>query len=99
MAYYRDSFYFRELGYLSRYSYWAMRWMAGESGFDSQQGQKPTFRQAQGPTQPPIQRVPGTLSIVVKWQGCEADDPLTIAVFKNGGGIPPLPHTPSWHNA
>jgi hypothetical protein len=73
--------------------------MAGESGFDSQQGQKPTFRQAQGPTWPLIQRVPGTLSMVVKWQGCEADDPLTITVIKNGGGILPLPHMSSWHDA
>jgi hypothetical protein len=30
-------------------------------------------RMAVGPTQPPIQWVPGAFSLGVKWPGCEAD--------------------------
>jgi hypothetical protein len=46
---------------------------------------------ALGPTQPPIQRVPGSLSLGVKWQGGEADlSPPSSAKAKNGGAIPPL---------
>jgi hypothetical protein len=56
---------------------------------------------ALGPTQPPVQWVPGALSLGVKWLGHEAD------------GLPPSsaeakecielylhsPNTPSWHGA
>jgi hypothetical protein len=46
-------------------------WMIGRSGFDSRQGQRifpvaSVSRPALGPTQPPVQRVPGVLSPVVK---------------------------------
>jgi hypothetical protein len=38
---------------------------------------------ALGPTQPPIQCVPGALSLGVKWLGCEADhSPTTTAEVK-----------------
>jgi len=55
-----------------------MGWMTGVLGFDSWQGLG-TFlfttlsSTALGPTQPPIQWVPGALSLGVKWSGCEAD--------------------------
>jgi hypothetical protein len=55
--------------------------MVGVLGFDSQQGQGIFFftamsRMALGPTQPPIQWVPGAVSLGVKWPGCEADHSL-----------------------
>jgi hypothetical protein len=41
-------------------------------------------RMALGPTQPPIQWVPGALSLGVKWPGCEADhSPPSSAEVKN----------------
>jgi hypothetical protein len=41
-------------------------------------------RLALGSTQPPIQWVPGVLSLGVKWQGCEADHLLpSSAEVKN----------------
>jgi hypothetical protein len=48
------------------------------SRFDSWQGLgifflTTVFRMALGPTQPPIQWVPGTLSLGIKWPGHEAD--------------------------
>jgi hypothetical protein len=53
-----------------------------------------------GPTQPPIQWVPGALSRLVKRQGREADySPPSSAEVKNVGAIPPLPHTSSWRGA
>jgi hypothetical protein len=57
-------------------------------------------RLALGPTQPPIQWVPGTLSTGVKQLGHEADHspPFSFEV-KNGGAIPPLLHVSSWHSA
>jgi hypothetical protein len=49
---------------------------------------------ALGPNQPPIQWVPGVISLGVKQLGCEADhSPPSSAEIKNGGAIPPLPHT------
>jgi hypothetical protein len=69
--------------------------------FDSLKGKEIVLlttasRQALGTTQPPIQWVPG-----VKRQGREADghSPSFSAEVKNGGAIPPLPHTSSWHGA
>jgi hypothetical protein len=51
-----------------------------------------TSRPALGPTQPPIQLVPGAVSLGVKGQGREADHtPPSSAEVKNGGVIPPLP--------
>jgi hypothetical protein len=53
-----------------------------------------------GPTQPPIQRVPGPLSPGVKMPVREADhSPPSSAEVKNGGAIPPLSHMSSWHGA
>jgi hypothetical protein len=48
--------------------------------------------------QPPIQQAPGTLSLGVKRPWHEAGhSPLSTAEVKNGGTIPPLTHTASWH--
>jgi hypothetical protein len=45
-----------------------------------------------GPTQPPIQWVPGALSLVVKRPGREADhSPPSSAKVRMRGAIPPLP--------
>jgi hypothetical protein len=53
-------------------------------------------RAALRPTQPPIQWVPGVLALKVKRPGREADNSLpSSAEVKNGGAIPPLPHTSS----
>jgi hypothetical protein len=42
----------------------------------------------------------GFLSPGVKWPGREADHSSpSSAEAKNGGAIPPLPHTSSWHSA
>jgi hypothetical protein len=47
-----------------------------------------------GPTQPPVQWVPGTLSPGVKRQGREDDpSPQSSAEVRNGGGILRLLHT------
>jgi hypothetical protein len=49
-----------------------------------------------GPIQPPIQWVPGALSVRVKWLRHEADhSPQSSAKVKNGGAIPPLPNMSS----
>jgi hypothetical protein len=58
-------------------------------------------RPALGPTQPPIQWVPGTLSLGVKWPGFEADhSPPSSAEIKNGSEIYlHSPNTPSWRGA
>jgi hypothetical protein len=53
-----------------------------------------------GPTQPPIQWLPGALSPWIKWQGRDANlSPPSSADVKKGGAIPPLPHMSSWHSA
>jgi hypothetical protein len=61
-----------------------------DRGFDSRQGLGISLfttasRPALGPAQPPIQWVPGALSLGVKWPGREA--------------IPQLPSTCSWTGA
>jgi hypothetical protein len=49
-------------------------------------------RPALGPTQPPIQWVPGALSLGVKRPGREADQsPVSSAEVRMRGAIPPLP--------
>jgi hypothetical protein len=50
--------------------------------------------------QPPIQWVPGAISLGIMRPGREADhSPPSNAEMKNGGAIPPLPHTYSWRDA
>jgi hypothetical protein len=54
-----------------------------------------TSRPAVGPTQPPIQCVPGAVSPGVKRQGREADhSSASSAEVKNGDAIPVVPHIP-----
>jgi hypothetical protein len=48
-------------------------------------------RLALGPTQQPIQWVPGALSLGVKRPGHEADNSPSTAEFENSGSISPLP--------
>jgi hypothetical protein len=51
------------------------------------------FRQALGPTQPPIQWVPWVIPPGVERPGREADhSPPSSAEVNNGGVTPPLPH-------
>jgi hypothetical protein len=59
------------------------------------------FRPTLGPIQPPIQWVPGALSLGgFKQWGHQADhSPPSSAEVKKGAAIPPLPHMPSWHTA
>jgi hypothetical protein len=49
------------------------------------------------PTQPPIQRIPGVISPVLKQAGHEADHsyPSNVEV-NNDGAIPPFSHMSSW---
>jgi hypothetical protein len=58
-------------------------------------------RIALGPTQPPIQWVPGVLSLGVKWSGREADhSPSSSAEVKECVEMYlHSPNTPSWHGA
>jgi hypothetical protein len=65
----------------------------GGPGFDSRQGKEiflysTASRATLGPTQPPIQWVPGALSPGVKRPRCEADhSPPSSAEVKRGGDI------------
>jgi hypothetical protein len=77
---------------------------AGSPGLDSRQWKVFLFSTAStpalGPTQPPIQWVPGVLSPGIKRQEREADhSPPSSAEVKNGGAIPPLLRMSSWRGA
>jgi hypothetical protein len=49
-----------------------------------------------GPTQPPIQLAPGSISLLVKLPERESDNsPASSAKVKNDGAIPPLLHASS----
>jgi hypothetical protein len=68
----------------------ATGWTTGQSGFDSRRGQRifplaSVSRPALGPTQPPVQWVPGVLSPGVKArQGPDADhSPPSSAEVEN----------------
>jgi hypothetical protein len=54
-----------------------------------------------GPTQLPIQWVPGAVSLGVKWPEREADHspPSSAESQRMRGAIPPLPNTPPWRDA
>jgi hypothetical protein len=54
-----------------------------------------------GPTQPPIQWIPGALSLGVKRPGREAyhSPPSSAGGQRMSGAIPPFPNTPSWRGA
>jgi hypothetical protein len=73
----------------SWYSDWAMGWTIGVLGFDSRRGLEiflftTASRMALRPNQPPIQGVPGALSLGVKRPGREADNsPSSSAKVKN----------------
>jgi hypothetical protein len=88
-------------GQLSQYSdgLWA-----GLPGFYSRHGTIFLFSTASrpdlGPTQPPIQLVPGATSLRINWSGREADHSFPSSVeVKNGEAIPQLPHISSRHCA
>jgi hypothetical protein len=74
------------------------------SGFDSRQGNEifvysTASRPALGPTQPPIQWVPGNRLVGVKWPERESNhSPPSTAEVKNGGAVPSL-YISSWHGA
>jgi hypothetical protein len=53
-----------------------------------------------GPTQPPVQWVPGAVFLGIKQQGYEADhSPPSSAEGNDAGAIPTLLHMSSWHGA
>jgi hypothetical protein len=87
---------------LSRYSDGLQAEMAG---FNSGQRQEiflfsTASRLALGPTQHPIQWVPGALSLGVKRPGSESDhSPPSSTEFKIGGAVSPLPHMYLWRGA
>jgi hypothetical protein len=82
----------------------ATRIRAGRPEFDSRQGQEPSLLTtasipAQGPTQPPIQWVVGTLIPAVKCLGHEADQSPPPSAEIMRVAIPPRPQyvLMAWH--
>jgi hypothetical protein len=80
---------------LSQYS---DRLPAGWPGFDSWQGQEiflisTASKPALGLTQPPVQWVPGLFPWGQSDWSIKLATPPASAKVKNGGAIPPLPHT------
>jgi hypothetical protein len=78
-----------------------MGWKIRVQEFDSRRGLgsflfSTAFRPALGPMQPPIQWIPGALSLVVKRPGREADHSLLLPGSRTSGAIPPPPSTSSW---
>jgi hypothetical protein len=85
---------------------WATGWTIGILGFDSRRGRgiflfTTASRTVLGPTQPPIQWVPGALSLGVKRPGCQADHspPSSAEVEEWVELYPHSPNTPSWRSA
>jgi hypothetical protein len=85
---------------------WATGWTIGVLGFDSRWGLgiflfTTVSRTALGPTQPPIQWVPGALSLGVKQPGREADhSPPSSAEVKECAELYlHSPNTPPWRGA
>jgi hypothetical protein len=81
-------------------------WTIGWSGFEFRCGLgiflfNTVSRLALGPTQPPIQWIPGALSLGVKWSGCEIDhSPPSSAKVKECVELYlHSPNMPSWHGA
>jgi hypothetical protein len=78
---------------------WATGWTIGVLGFDSRRGLRiflftTASRTALGPTQPPLQWVPGALSLGVKRPGSEADhSPPSSAEIKNERSYTSTPPT------
>jgi hypothetical protein len=76
---------------------WPTGWTIGVLGFDSRRGLgifpfTTVSRMALGPTQPPIQWVPGTLSLGAKRPGREADhSPPSSAEVKNASSYTSTP--------
>jgi hypothetical protein len=85
---------------------WATGWMIRVLGFNCWWGLgiflfTTTSRAALGPTQPPIEWVPGALSLGVKWLGHEADhSPPSSAKVKECVELYlHSPNTTTWHGA
>jgi hypothetical protein len=83
-----------------------MGWTIGVLGFDSRRGLgiflfTTASRKALGPTQPPIQWVPGALTLDVKWPGRESDHspPSSAEVEECVELYLHYPNTPSWRGA
>jgi hypothetical protein len=85
---------------------WATGWTMGVLVFDSRRGLgivlfTTAFRTALGPTQPPIQWVPGTLSLGIQRPGREADHspPYSAEVKECVELYLHSPNTPPWCGA
>jgi hypothetical protein len=84
----------------------ALSYGLGDRGFETRQGLgiflfTTVSRTALGPTQPPIQWIPGTLSLGVKRPGREVvNSPSSNAKVKNAWSYTSTPpSTPSWRVA